>query len=359
MQHTNHNYVLIIAGGAGTRLWPVSRKDRPKQFQAFINEQTLLQNCVALTEQVVPLEQTFIMATEEFRSIILEQLPGLPEENILFEPARRDNGPATTLAMMQIHKRDPEAIVAILWSDHSILLPEVFAQVLATCFTAALAHPESLVSVAANPTKPDTGLGYIQIGKEVARYNEVPVFAVKRFVEKPDLETATKFVASWDYLWNVGYNVFSTKQFLLELNKAQPELRSVLADLQQAKSPTEIAKTYDQMPRLSIDILLIQKLSSQLVVPADFGWSDVGNWNTLHDVLKNRFNHNNAIRGQVLQHNTKNCLIFAKDRPIATVGLEDLIIVDDGDVILVMHKDHAQDIKQLTQRMEDDTPEYL
>ena len=357
--HSEHSYVLIIAGGAGTRLWPVSRQSRPKQFQPFVNERTLLQNMAELSLQVVPMERVFVMATPEFTHLIQEQLPGLPAENVLFEPARRDNGPAALLAMLQIHKRDPQATVAMLWSDHVIQDAPKFAEVLSTCFKAVEDHPEALVSVGANPTEPDTGLGYIRMGEAAHRYGDTTVFSVREFVEKPDLKTAKKFLASWEYLWNVGYNVIRTEYFLSELRRINPELVPTVDELAAAETPEATAAAFEKLPRISLDYLLVQKLHTQLVIPADIGWSDIGNWNTLHEVLKEEEGSGLVTRGEVLSVDSANTLVFAKDRPVALVGVKDLVIVDDGDALLVMAKDSAQSLKKLIGELEERNQDLL
>ena len=358
----DHTYAIIMAGGAGTRLWPISRKSRPKQFQAFTHELTMLQHMVSLTRQVISIEQIFIMATPEFADIIRTQIPELPTENVLFEPSRRDNGPAITLGMIQVHRRDPKAIVALLWSDHDIREKEVFAKTITAAFQAAKDHPSSLVTVGAKPTSPDPSLGYIQVGTEIQKYNGVPVFVVKRFVEKPSSEDAIKFVSSWEYLWNVGYKIISTTEFLSKFSEVHPELAPTISKLTAACESVDerkITALYEQFPKLSIEYLLTPHLTNLLVVPADIGWSDIGNWGTLHDVLKDRYPEQVVTRGEVITHGSKNSLVFAHDRPIAIIGVEDLIVVDDGDVILVMKKDAAGEIKKFIQKLETTNPELL
>ncbi|MBU6389227.1 hypothetical protein KGQ71_01795 [Patescibacteria group bacterium] len=351
-----------MAGGAGTRLWPISRQKRPKQFQAFVNEETLLQHMVELCKPVVPLNRIYIMATPEFRSVILEQLPELPDGNILYEPARRDNGPAITLGMAQIHQKDPEAIVAILWSDHVINEPKTFADTVRAAFTASAHHPKSLITIGVNPAHPDTGLGYIQMGEEVQKYDGVPVFKVHKFIEKPDLETATKFVSSWQYLWNVGYKIMSTKEYLAIFKAVQPDLKKTVEELEVAchKNDTEtIAKLYENFPKLSIEYLFTPFVKDLLVVPGDLGWSDIGSWNILHDILKKRDGEHVITRGEVISIDSNNSLIYAKDRPIAVVGVNNLIVVDEGDTLLVMSRDAAQSIKTVIKALEDNHQELL
>jgi mannose-1-phosphate guanylyltransferase len=358
----DHTYAIIMAGGAGTRLWPISRKNRPKQFQAFTHELTMLQHMVTLTKQVITIDRIFIMATPEFADIIRTQLPELPSENLLFEPSRRDNGPAITLGMIQVHRRDPKAIVALLWSDHDIREKEVFADTIRAAFQAAKEHPLSLVTVGAKPTSPDPSLGYIQVGTEINNYNGVPVFVVKRFVEKPSPEDAVKFVSSWEYLWNVGYKIMSTTEYLAKFTEVHLELSLTISELTVACNDLDerkITALYEQFPKLSIEYLLTPHLTDLIVVPADIGWSDIGNWATLHNVLKDRYQEQVVTRGEVISHNSKNSLVFTHDRPIAIIGVEDLIVVDDGDVILVMKKDAAGEIKKFIQKLETTNPELL
>ena len=358
----DHSYAIIMAGGAGTRLWPISRQKRPKQFQAFTHELTLLQHMVKLTSQVIAPENILVMATPEFADIIRQQLPELPTQNLLFEPARRDNGPAIAIAMLQAHLRDPEATVALLWSDHDIREPEVFAKTLETCLAASKQSPSSLVMMGAKPTHPDTGLGYIQIGKEIANYNDIPVFKVKAFAEKPDLVTATRYVSSWEYLWNVGSKIMKASEYLTAFRQIHPELESTLDTITEAckeMDQDKIRAHYDEFPKLSDEYLFTNHIKDLLVVPADIGWSDVGNWKTLFDVLKDRYSEQLVIKGEVISLDSKNSLIFAKDRPIAVVGINNLVVVDDGDVILVMNKDKASRIKELTQQLENNKPELL
>ena len=349
-----------MAGGAGTRLWPLSRKSRPKQFQAFTDEQTLLQHMVELAATVVPLERILIMATEEFSETIRQQVTGLPAENLLFEPARRDNGPAFLLGALQLESRDPEAIMAVLWSDHLIQNPEGFTSMLLGAFAASEAQPDALVTVGANPTSPDPTLGYIQMGRETGEYEGTSVFTVRRFIEKPDAKTAERFVASWDYLWNVGYKILGVAGFLNSLRTVRPDLDAptdTLRNSVKAGDRAKIASAYEAFTKESIEYMYTQHLTELLVVPADLGWSDLGNWNILHEVLSD--DGGMAIQGEVISVSSSNCLAFAKDRPIALVGVRNLIVVDDGDCILVMHKEATGEIKAVGPALEPIHPELL
>ncbi|MEZ0286464.1 MAG: mannose-1-phosphate guanylyltransferase, partial [Candidatus Paceibacterota bacterium] len=306
-----------------------------------------------LVTQVIPIERLYIMAVPEYTDIILEQVPALLPENILFEPAQRDNGPAVTLGMLQVAARDPEALVASLWSDHLILDEEAFATILIAAFEAAEANPDALVNVGTKPTKPDPSLGYIQMGEKAGTYNNVELHQVKRFVEKPDEQTAVEYFTSGEYLWNAGYNVMSALAYITQLKEVQPEHVATIDNLEKAVGSgrkEDISSAYAVMPKLSIDYLFVQKISKILVVPADMGWSDIGTWSTLHRMMVTKSGAHMYTQGEVHSIKTENCLVFAKDRPITLVGVKDLIVVDTGDTLLVMHHDaSASDLKSLVQ----------
>lgn len=352
-----------MAGGAGTRLWPLSRKSRPKQFQSFVDEQTLLQHMVELARTVVPIEHIFIMAISEFSQLIREQIPELPQDNLLFEPARRDTGPAIMLGMLQVHQRLPDSTVAVLWSDHLIRKPGEFTAMLTAAYAAAQANPDSVVTVGVNPTYPETGFGYIQMGGMTSTYNGVPVFAVRRFTEKPDAKTAAQYVASWDYLWNAGYEIMQAKNFLENLERVRPEFSTMLEKMKEAVHTSDraaITQLYEGLEKMSIEVMFTERIQDILVVPSDMGWSDLGSWNALHDVLKTDSEDEMVVRGKITNVNSTNCLAFANPkRPIALVGVKDVIVVDDGDCILVMHKSASQAIKQVNGMLETTNPDLL
>lgn len=364
MSNKKERCALIIAGGMGARLWPMSRRALPKQFQHLLGNETPFQHMVRLVTQVVPLEHVYVMAVPDFADIILEQVPELDRSHILFEPAQRDTAPAVTLGMLQIAAVNPHATVATLWSDHLVLDEQRFAQVLTAAFEAAEAQPEYLVSVGSKPTKADPSLGYIHMGKEDGHYNGVDVHYVQQFIEKPDQKTAETFFASWEYLWNVGYNVMTVESFVRELLAAQPDHAKTITALRDAiaaGNQEDIARLYAELPKTSIDYFLVQKLTKILVVPADMGWSDIGTWTTLYHMMVTKSGEHLVTQGEVRSINTENSLVFAKDRPVTLVGVKDLIVVDTGDTVLVMHHEAAPgDLKSLVQDILTETnPELL
>ena len=312
----------------------------------------------ALVEQLVPIERIFVVAPGKFVDIIREQLPSLPHDNLLVEPAQRDTGPACAFAMAQVLARDPEAQVAMLWSDHHVTKPEAFVEVLRNGFTLLEKNPNQFVCVGVKPTAPETGYGYIQMGKERELIGNQSVYRVKRFVEKPDLATAKAFVSSWEYLWNPGYNLCGARHFMNTLYKVAPELKEQLEKLG-SSDLAALKETYEALPKQSIDVLLIQQLPEQYVLPADLGWSDVGSWSSIHDVLSADIPDGMVTRGPVHALSSKNSLVYAKDRPIMLVGMEDVVVVDEGDAVLIMRKSASQQVKTLVEELKQSNPELL
>jgi mannose-1-phosphate guanylyltransferase len=342
----------------------MSRRSLPKQFQRLLNEETPFQHMVRLTTQVVPIGQVRIMAVPDFKDIILEQIPELTPEQILFEPSLRDNGPAVSLGFLHCVKEDPEAVVASLWSDHLVLNEAAFKEVLTAAFEAAEANPDALVDVGIKPTKPDPSLGYIHMDGSAGTFNGIEAHKVIQFIEKPDQEHANQYFRSWDYLWNAGYNVMRAASYVQQLKEVQPEHRATIEALEKAVAEgntTSLSEAYEQMPKLAIDYLFVQKISKIIVIPGDIGWSDIGTWATLHQMLVTKSDKNMVVQGDVQSVSSENCLVYSKDRPIALVGAKDLIVVDTGDTILVMHQSApAADLKRLVQETLSETnPELL
>lgn len=352
------DYIVIMAGGSGTRLWPMSRNDRPKQFQKIISDQTLLQSMYDNAKYILPIEQIYLMAAGKFESLIREQLPELPSKNLLYEPSAKDNGPAFILAAAEIIAKDKDANIVVLWSDQLVKNRPNFVKALNCALKAVRDYPDHIIIVGVKPTEPDPGLGYIKIGKEVKEYAEGPVHTVLEFKEKPDIETARKYVASWNYLWNAGYKIFSAKTLLDEFKKAYPDLADdvdkIIAHIGTKDEQKVISLVWEKFPKLSIEYLLTDKLKKMLVVPADLEWSDIGNWQKLHDVLSTQNGHNMVVKGHHVGVDNEGCLIYAYDKMIATVGLKDTIVVETPDVIFIADKHHAHDVKKVVEKLKEE-----
>lgn len=348
----NH-YVVIMAGGSGTRLWPLSRKDHPKQFQNLTNEdRTLLQETF---DRVCPLADStahiFISTTEQYVSLVRDQLPEIAEDHIIIEPCGRDTAPAIALVAHTIYNKDPKAVITTTPSDHAIKNPGSYMCTVQTAFSVIEEHPEKFGLIGITPTEPSTELGYIQMGKEISNDYKKRVFNAIEFKEKPDRETAEKYLAHWSYLWNAAYFVFNAKTFIAMTQKYAPYITDAIARITRTDDSQEKHDIYCDLPKEPVDTVILEKLSAQdrFVVPADLEWSDVGNWRTLHDFHRDDHEKSkNITRGKVITANTKNCLIFGKEnKTIATLGLTDIVVIDTDDAILITHRDHAHEVKKI------------
>jgi len=348
------NHAVILAGGVGTRLWPLSRQKQPKQFQKLIGNKTLVQETFERLVKVVKADNIWVVTNEAYRDLVTDQLPALPEENILVEPLGRNTAPAIALAVLNIVRRDPEAKIGSFAADHFVGRPAAFAQAAQAGFEFIQAKPEYLVAIGLNPTEPDTGLGYIKMGDELGKFANQPVFVGQEFIEKPDLKTAQEFVKSWEYLWNGCYFLFDGRRMGEWLKEFAPVIyQGVSQYLEDKKS-----ETYAALPNEPIDTAIAEKVKHLAVVPADMDWSDVGSWSTLDRVLAT----NGLLpAGNHTAINSENNLVISHtDKMIATVGIKDAVIVDTPDAILICHKDEVQKVKQMVDQLSlEEKTEYL
>lgn len=350
-----HFYAVIMAGGSGTRLWPMSRQASPKQFQKLVSEKTLIQETFERVQKVLPVSQIYVATTEKYKDLALKQLPEVSEKHILLEPAQRNTSPAFGLAGLHLLAKDPKAIIATVASDHLVTNIEEFVSTFKAAFKAVEKYPDKLVAVGINPDKPDTGLGYIKMGAEVGKVDGKIAYEIDSFVEKPDVKTAAKYVKSWQYLWNAAYYFWQAKNMVKWLDKSRPrvmrDLRKIVALQKKSGNQSKIKAIYEKFENEQIEYSVVEKLGKVIVIPADLGWSDVGNWGTLQEVLSAQFGTPIIARGHHIDHESQNVLVYAHDKMVATVGLRDVIIVDSPDAILVASKDRAQDIKALLDRV--------
>ncbi len=355
----DNHYAVIMAGGSGTRLWPMSRKSSPKQFQALFSSQTMLQLMYQLLREVFTPGHIFVQTDKRFRELVESQLPELPKENILLEPEARDTAPAFGFATAAVLQRDPNAKIGIFYSDHIVKNKEQFVNAVKVSYQSVEDFPKHIVMIGVKPTFPHTGLGYIQMNSQVKGYDEGEVFNVDRFIEKPDYETAETFIKSWEYFWNTGYKICTGATLFELMEKLDPQMVKTLKQIMKLmENPSDahekkIAELYHELPKISFEYLATEKLENLLVVPSDMGWSDIGDWKSLHDMLMEVNNHHMITKGHHIGTDCENCLIYAGDRMIATLGLKDIIIVDTGDVILVADKNHVHQMKRLIGTLEE------
>ncbi len=351
---------LIMAGGKGERFWPKSRVSTPKQFLSLTDDgKTMIQLTVERISSLVDIEDVYIATNASYRELVLEQLPGLPKENVLCEPVGRNTAPCIGLGAMHISKKYDDAVMLVLPSDHLIKVQEVFLDTFKKACEIA-ASGSNLVTVGITPNYPEVGYGYIKYDKDSASDG---AYKVDRFVEKPNLEKATEYLNSGDYLWNSGMFVWKISTILDNIRTHMPDLYqglTVIGDAIGKDNMDEVlVQEFPKLPSESVDYGIMEKASDIYILPGNFGWDDVGSWLAVERIKKTD-DKNNVVNGNVVMYNTSDCTIEGKDKLIATVGLKDMVIVDTDDVTLVCAKNSAGDIKQiLAQLRSDNRNEYL
>ncbi|MBR2823436.1 MAG: mannose-1-phosphate guanylyltransferase [Clostridia bacterium] len=340
---------LIMAGGRGERFWPRSRKSSPKQFLSLTDsDRTMIQNTVDRIRKLVDIRDIFVATNQEYRSLVREQLPDLPEENILCEPMPKSTAPCIGWGAVTVRKRYGDAMMLVLPSDHLIMQQHLFRSVLKNAMQAA-ERTDALVTLGIAPSTPDTGYGYIQYDQE--RDTGLPnTFRVKRFVEKPNLETARQYLASGEYLWNSGMFIWKASAILREIENQLPEHYRCLTAIEAADGTPAAAeavqKGFREMQAISIDYGVMERAEHVYVIPSSFGWDDVGSWLAV-ERMNPANDLGNVIKGDVVTVDSTRCIVQGDSRTIAMVGLEDMIIVDTKDALLVCAKDSAGKIKKV------------
>ena len=359
-----HFYAVIMAGGGGTRLWPLSRKTRPKQMLSLFDERSLFQTAVERLDGLIPVERILVVTVEDQAAELRLQVPEIPVENYLLEPMPRGTASVVGLAAVALQQRDPEAVMAILTSDHFMANEDRFRQLLSTAYE--VAQDGYLVTLGIEPSFPATGYGYIRQGEPLGSYQNMPVYKVDKFIEKPDQERAVEMLASGKHVWNSGMFVWRVERILQEFNRQMPELASSLKLIAQDwATPQQTATLQRLWPEIkpeTIDYGIMEGARQVAVIPAaGLGWSDVGSWDSLFDVLKGDESGNIVMGGEHVGLDTQQSLIYMNQphRLIVTIGVKDLVVVDTGDVLLVCNKDQAQSVRQVVNRLKETGQEYL
>lgn len=343
-----HHYVAIMAGGIGSRFWPMSRTNYPKQFLDILGTgKTLIQQTFERYNQLVPAENIFIVTSQEYVDLVKKQLPELPVENILAEPSRKNTAPCIAYIAFKLYQRDPEALMMAAPADNLILDTSAFIETAKNALD-FVNHINALVTIGIKPTYPNTGYGYIQHdGPEAAP----GMHKVKTFTEKPNLELAKTFLASGDFLWNAGIFTWKVKTIVNAFEKFLPEMFEVFyAERNNLNTPEEkeaIERIYPQCTNISIDFGIMEKADNVYVIPASFAWSDLGTWNSAWENMEKDYFQNAVVGNYVMVVDAKNTMVHVPDNKLVLLqGLENYIVVDTKDVLLICKKDKEQEIKE-------------
>lgn len=339
-------YPVILAGGSGERFWPLSRRRRPKQFLNFESGgRSLLQSTAdRLTLITGDAERLLVVTAADHTAQVLEHLPDLPLENLLVEPLPRDTAAAVLYAALTIAREDPQAVMGVFPADHRIDNQEEFTRVLALAVAHAVAH-DQLVTLGVQPRFPATGYGYIERGTSVTD----EIFEVRRFTEKPDAATAAAFMETGNFFWNSGMFIWRVDVILQAFQAFVPELYGPLSAAVNVRGGPR--RIYPELPRISVDYAILERAQNVVVIPADLGWDDLGDWNALERLLKG--DGSNVAVGRHVGLDTDGAILYTTSGEdlIATIGLEDVVVVRAGDVTLVVRKDRTQDIKKVVSQL--------
>jgi mannose-1-phosphate guanylyltransferase len=346
----DHTYAVIMAGGVGARFWPASRAKSPKQLLDLTGGgRTMIAATLDRLGPDIPPERVIVVTGAITMDAVARALPELPQENILAEPIGRNTAPCIGWAAVHVRRRDPKGVLAVMPSDHLVTDVDTFKAAVRTAV--ASARRGAMVTFGINPDRPETGFGYIEMGKEV-----IPgVREVERFVEKPDLPTAKKYLEAGNFTWNSGMFFFSADRILEEIGRQMPDLKGGLDEIDEALAAgteTEVLqKVFPRLPSTSIDYGVMEGAAGILCVPVDFGWSDLGSWEAAYELF-DKDDAGNAIEGDVIPVGSTGCLVRAPaGKLVALVDVEDLVVVDTGDALLVCKRNRAQDVKKVVESL--------
>lgn len=346
----NDNYVIVMAGGVGSRFWPFSRTKHPKQFQDILGKGcSMLQETVSRFEGICPPENIYIVSHEQYRTLIAAQLPNLDEAQVLLEPIRRNTAPCIAYAAYKIASQNPDANLVVTPADHVIGDVKKFRKTIRQALENT-AEEDVLLTLGIKPTRPDTGYGYIQQSKQELK----KMYKVKLFAEKPSAKVAQTFLNSGEFLWNAGIFVWNARtlilafrKYLYEIHKAFFELNALYYTPKEAEA---VKIAYYQCRNVSIDYGIMEKADNVYVMPGTFSWSDLGTWQSLHEITEKDDNQN-ALQGNIMSYDTKNCIIKTPQKKLVVVeGLADYIVAEHEDVLLICKKENEQQIRNFVKK---------
>ncbi len=357
--------IIIFAGGVGTRLWPLSRKNTPKQFEKVVNDQSMLQISVSKLFPDFSWEDIYISTNKQYKDILKKQFPQIPESNLIFEPAMRDVGPAVGLVIANFIKKFPKEQIAILWGDHLIKKDDEFRKALKVAENLIEQNPQRIVFVGQKPRFASVNLGYIQFGQEVAKENGITVYEFKDFKYRPDEVMAKGFLADGKHAWNLGYFATTPKFLWEQFEKNAPSIFEKLKEISEAVGADNyeevLEKVYPTIEKISFDNAILEKLDPQngLVLSVDIGWSDIGAWEALKEALAGS-EVENVIKGNVELVDSQDNLVFNYNGQLVVgIDLESMLVINTGDVLLVCPKTSVPKIKKFVESLEGSPNEKL
>lgn len=359
----NHTYVIIMAGGVGTRFWPFSRTTYPKQFHDVLGTgRTLLQQTADRFNGVCPPENIFIVTSSLYKDLCQQQLPQLTDDQVLCEPVARNTAPCIAYACYKIAQHDPEANIIVAPADHIILKEEEFKQTIRTALDATK-DQDILVTLGIQPSRPDTGYGYIQYIPATDAGSDSSINRVKTFTEKPHLELAQQFLESGEFVWNAGIFVWNVRAIINSFGRYLPEVAEIFEEGRDAyytgRETAFVDKAYSLCQSVSIDNGVMEKANNVYVVLSDFGWSDLGTWKSLYEV-SDKNDDQNVIDGRVMLYDTKNCIIKTpKNRLVAINGLDGYIVAEYDNVLMICRKEDEQKVKAFVADAKDHGSEFV
>ena len=343
-------YILIMAGGRGTRFWPMSRRAMPKQCLSVVGDKSLIRQTVDRVGGIVPHERILVVTASEMEDAVRRELPDLPEDNILVEPMGRNTAPCIGWGAVEVGRRSvgDNAVMVVLPADHLIHDEEAFQSQLLEC-AAAAKSTNGLITIGVTPTRPETGFGYLQLGEVRGEWGDSRFCGVAKFVEKPDLARAKQYLESGEHLWNAGMFVFSIDAIREAFREFLPDSWTVLEQVR--KEPAKVGELYQELEKISIDYGIMERSSKVFTVPAAFDWSDLGGWVALGSELpKQSFGVGRVSGGSSID--ASNNIVFAPNKHVALIGVEGLVVVETEDTILVCRREDAQRIKEITTDLE-------
>lgn len=346
-------FAVIMAGGKGTRFWPLSREDRPKQLLNIVGEKAMLQQTIERLSPLIDPSRVLVVTEQYLLSPIQDLLPQIPPANIIAEPQGKNTAPCVALAALHVQRREKGAIMALLPADHWIGDPAGFLESLRAA-RELVEQRDGLVTLGIQPTRPDTGFGYLRIGSEIGTFQGKRAFRVERFVEKPGITQAQQFFASGKYLWNSGMFLWRAETILGEIKAHLPRvfegMERIAAALGTPQEESVTEQVFADIESVSVDKGVLEKASNVAVIPASFGWNDIGSWRALCDLLP-ADEAGNTVQGKLIAIDTRDCVVHSPRKLVVTIGLKDLIIVETEDAILVCPKERDQDVRKVVEAL--------